>query len=279
MCYAKPGPRCSGHSLTRLAAAVAKADLSGTLSDRAAALIAEDVYDTTPKGQARLAAMAEDPACTQTQRIGLEARIAAAKARRKSQAAAYKEIVGKPARADSAGAGDQDDLPDAVPPAPPADPNVYEHTITFRDYDGAEQPYTRKFAKVNEDEGVHIDYFDNVRVQADRPLTEAESTRLAQLTGYAASATMGRGEGMGDPERDTDSSVILSADVTKYPGRRNVGEFPDRLREYVRDGSPLRKTDRSGPGTKGTRLVEGIPDIEITLWADSVWDSKAQRTA
>ena len=290
MCKPKPGPRCSGHSLTKFEAAVERAHRTGSPADRSAALVAEDEFDTTPAGQARLSAIAKDPLTPPAHRVGYQARLAAAAARRRGQVAAYKEITGKTVRGDGPGDGDQETLGRAVPgvpvqrkaqgrvPAVPApDPDVYEFTASWPGRDGLYSRTTR-FRRIDPEAGVHLDYFDSIRVQADRPLTKDESERLAQLTGYAAVQTMGQGEGFGDPTRDTDSSIVLGADVTKFAGRKSVGDFPDQLLQTVSEGTPVRKTDRAGTGTKGTRLVEGIPGVKLTLWADSVWVDPSSKT-
>ena len=114
MCYAKPGPRCSGHSLTRWKTALDVAARTGTLDDRMAALVAEDTFDTTPKGQQRLKDMIVHPSTNPDRRAGLEGRLQAAQERRRQQAAAYRDITGKTARADTLGLGDQDTLPTAT---------------------------------------------------------------------------------------------------------------------------------------------------------------------
>ena len=348
MCYAKPGPRCSGHSLTRWEAASDVAARTGTLDDRMAALVAEDTFDTTPKGQQRLKDMIAHPSTTKLRQVGLEGRLQAAQERRRQQAAAYRDITGKSARADTLGLGDQDTLPPYAPSPAAAladTPEARADTLkdTFRrlvakDWDaaggnaqtymesrsarytdvnnaiyssagtpeertaaaqemcdamniasrerseetgmleisevdawhGRVELHTQTFVRLDNAKGVYVDYFDNVRVQTDRPLTAEETGRLAQLTGYAATESMGRGEGMGLPRSDSDRSIILSADVTKYPGGHHVGDFPKKLQEVVRDGSPLRTTNRAGEGTKGTRLVDGIADVKVTLWSDAV---------
>lgn len=112
-----------------------------------------------------------------------------------------------------------------------------------------------------------------IRLQADRELTDDEIHHIAGLTGYSY-ATAGRGEGISSPERDSARSFIIGADTTKGRVYRNLDVFEDNLDTFIREGSPVRKTDRSGPGTKGTRLVEGLGDKapKIELYYDNIWE-------
>jgi len=53
-------------------------------------------------------------------------------------------------------------------------------------------------------------------------------------------------------------------------------EFEDTLPTMINEGSPVRKTDRAGAGTKGTRLVEGMhePGLTFEVYYDSVYDDR-----
>lgn len=111
------------------------------------------------------------------------------------------------------------------------------------------------------------DYPDEMRVQASRPLSDAEVQRVAQLTGYQHRSTL-NGEGLSDPDRCGNASVLIGTDNTKSSGRKSMfSDFEDGLELTLQEGSPVRKTDRSGPGTKGTRLIEGFgSDVNFTLY-------------
>ena len=63
----------------------------------------------------------------------------------------------------------------------------------------------------------------------------------------------------------------MSVDSTK--GKSDSYTFQKKLEEFVNEGTPVRKTDQSGPGTKGTRLVDGIgdDDLQWELYADHVY--------
>lgn len=109
-------------------------------------------------------------------------------------------------------------------------------------------------------------------VRASRALTDAEMRQVAGLLGYAWRASMA-GESLGQPQRVGKKTFVVSADVTKSR-RDDVGdgwfEFLGQVPAIIQHGSPVRTTDRAGIGTKGTRLLEPVPDLQVTLYADSV---------
>jgi hypothetical protein len=123
-------------------------------------------------------------------------------------------------------------------------------------------------------DGVWPDWPYAMRFQADRPLSSAEIAHCAQLIGYTYRSEV-RGESIGHPQQDSPYSFVIYADTTKTRSD-DIGaaleRFEGNLPDLLRDGSPVRSTDRSGPGTKGTRLVDGFgasaPTFE--LYYDSV---------
>jgi hypothetical protein len=65
-------------------------------------------------------------------------------------------------------------------------------------------------------------------------------------------------------------------------------DFEEMLPNMLADGTPVRKTDRAGAGTQGTRLVEGFgSDLAFEIYYDDVVDfndpqqvgNRAQETA
>jgi hypothetical protein len=51
-------------------------------------------------------------------------------------------------------------------------------------------------------------------------------------------------------------------------------DFEEALPQILSEGSPIRKTDRSGPGTKGTRLVEGFgADLAAEIYYDDAFST------
>lgn len=112
-----------------------------------------------------------------------------------------------------------------------------------------------------------------MRFQADRPLSDEEMQHLAQLIGYEYRASV-RGEPMGAPERDSPYSFMVFADTTKSSSDdlgMALERFEEGLPTTVTQGSPLRSTNRSGPGTKGTRLVEPFGDVHLEVYYDDVY--------
>lgn len=111
--------------------------------------------------------------------------------------------------------------------------------------------------------------FYHLRVEANRDLDEDELLTFAGLAGYSWASTV-RGERLGDSEADSDCSVIFFADSTKSASD-DIGvafkSFYETLSRLVSEGSPMRKTNKAGPNTKGTRLIQGIDeDLKVTLW-------------
>lgn len=118
-------------------------------------------------------------------------------------------------------------------------------------------------------EGVFANQPYAMRVQVDRELSNDEARHLAQLVGYDYSKT--GGERLGDPHQDAPNSIVVYADTTKGRAYRHLDDFELDLESTITDGSPLRKTDRSGAGTKGTRLVEGLSGVSgVHIYYDSV---------
>ncbi len=117
-----------------------------------------------------------------------------------------------------------------------------------------------------------------IRLQANRPLTDDEARHVAGAMGYAYRATVA-GDPLGMPERDTPYSFVVSADTTKS-ARDDLGmaleAFEDMMPTMIDEGSSVRKTDRAGAGTKGTRLVEGMhePDLAFEVYYDDVFDDR-----
>ena len=127
--------------------------------------------------------------------------------------------------------------------------------------------YGEEVAYVRYDSYNFQNYPDNMRIQASRPLSDEEVQKVAQLTGYQHRQTL-NGEGLSDPARCGNASVLVGTDNTKSAGRKSMfSEFEDGLETTLQEGSRLRTTNRSGPGTKGTRLIEGLgSDVTFTLY-------------
>ena len=119
-----------------------------------------------------------------------------------------------------------------------------------------------------------------IRIQTDRPLADEDVAKISQMTGYAL-RTAGQGEGASDPIQDTPYSFIVHNDTTKGGQCKNLDRFQANLHTIMHHGSPVRKTDRAGAGTKGTKLIDGYgsdsPGIEI-YYDDAAVDPEHQQT-
>lgn len=152
-------------------------------------------------------------------------------------------------------------------PVPAEDPRVQAgHVFDKVEVDG--QTYHRRR------DGVLPNTPYGMRLQFNRPLSESEKRHLAGLTGYAYRSSIS-GEPLGEPYADSPYSFVVSSDMTKS-SRDDLGvaleEFEDKLPAMIQEGSPVRVSDRSGPGTRGTRLVEGFnePDLTFEIFYDDV---------
>ena len=130
--------------------------------------------------------------------------------------------------------------------------------------------------------------FCQIRVRVGRRLSVEDMSRVAGCLGYALRAELA-GEDLSEPlevvydseevevshpgsrlvEKRTQwsTTLIFSYDSTK--SRRDDPDFLGafiRAVEYIHNGTPIRKTDRAGVGTKGTSLVKGIGPCEVTFW-------------
>lgn len=125
------------------------------------------------------------------------------------------------------------------------------------------------------------DHFDYLGVRAERVLSADEIWRLSGCIGYALRCEV-NAEELSEPERSSfrgqSTRMLYSYDTSKH--RRSSPDFLHALRlagRYAQEGSPIRTTNKSGPGTKDTRLVEGIGACVLTfcigmdeaeVWAD-----------
>lgn len=160
--------------------------------------------------------------------------------------------------------------PDGVTaPVPSSDPRVQAGQV----FDQIEVEGWGTFHRRRAGVGADTPYA--MRFQANRKLSDDENRRFAGLVGYAYSATVA-GESLSDPYPDSHYSFVVSADMTKSR-RDDLGialeEFEEQLPIMLQEGSPVRKTDRKGPGTAGTRLVDGFndPDLKFEVYYDEVY--------
>lgn len=105
---------------------------------------------------------------------------------------------------------------------------------------------------------------------------DSETTRqVAGLVGYAhRTAVRSRGD-LPEPTRPFANAVMLELDLGGSPRRRTpvaavLAQFEQELSGLMRQGTPVRTSDRAGVGTAGTRLIDGLPDLGFVVYYDDV---------
>lgn len=119
--------------------------------------------------------------------------------------------------------------------------------------------------------GAHPGGWQEIKVEFDRLLCDAEVFRAAGCIGYALRQTL-HGESLSEPERikrkgDGRTIVRFSYDSTKgQADDPSDAEAFALAHRYLNEGSPVRTTDRAGAGTAGTRLCDGLGEITANFW-------------
>lgn len=129
--------------------------------------------------------------------------------------------------------------------------------------DAVRVPNWGTFRRVKPDDAITRE-FSALRVQVDRELDADEARHVAGLIGYAWAVA--GGESLPEPEQDRPNSIVLPADAAQVVSRSRMDAFVHSLPRTILEGSPVRKTDRAGAGTAGTRLVEpltGVRDVHL----------------
>lgn len=118
---------------------------------------------------------------------------------------------------------------------------------------------------------VHDD-FDTLALTVNRVLTPEEVAQVSGCLGYALRVHIA-GESLSDPVtvvRSPDSTLITWwYDSTK--GQRSDRDPESALfaaADMIREGTPVRRSNRAGPGTAGTRLVDGIGPCALAFAVD-----------
>lgn len=112
--------------------------------------------------------------------------------------------------------------------------------------------------------GVFPDYPTEValRVEGDNP-------RMADFAAYTLRAS---GVHVGGVRREGDGLYTFDVDVNGGANDR-LFDFEDRLAGMASEGTPVRKTDRQGPGTRGTRAIDGLGRVPtFAIYCDQVLD-------
>lgn len=116
--------------------------------------------------------------------------------------------------------------------------------------------------------------FKEIRAVCDRNLSLEEVKRLAGCLGYALKATLA-GEELSEAQVSYpvwEGRILFTVLEFGYNSASSARSAPDafsafmQARQFIFEGTPLRTTDREGKGTKDTRLVEGIPKCNLSLY-------------
>ena len=121
-------------------------------------------------------------------------------------------------------------------------------------------------------EGNWPNYPGAIRLQANRPLTDAEAYSLSGVVGYANSSAIG-GEPLDDPNvgpsRDTAHSFIAHIDTTK--GRQgNFEKFEAMIPDIIANGTKPRTGTSAGPIGSQAIPAFGDPDLKFEIYYDDV---------
>lgn len=98
-------------------------------------------------------------------------------------------------------------------------------------------------------------------------LTSDEIGRVSGCLGYSLREHI-RGESLGAAVVSYEleaAYITYGYDSTKSRSDDigdHISDAFDDAHKYIVEGTPIRKTDRGGPGTRGTRLVEGVARLK-----------------
>lgn len=117
-----------------------------------------------------------------------------------------------------------------------------------------------------------LEDFDTITLRVGRVLSDAEVAQVGGCLGYALRVHVA-GEDLGEPE-----SVTRAGGQTVihywYDSTKAQRSDPDPQHAFqvaagfMAEGTPVRRSNRAGPGTAGTRLIEGIGPVALAFTVD-----------
>ena len=138
----------------------------------------------------------------------------------------------------------------------------------------AEKPVPVRLSVESNPEALEED-FNRFAVLINRNLKLSEVSLVAGAIGYALREIV-HGESLSEPDvkhfLDAETGSGSTELTFSYDSTKARSDDPDFwfafeiAWSYVQRGSPVRVTNRSGPNTKGTRLVQGIGDCEVSFY-------------
>lgn len=138
---------------------------------------------------------------------------------------------------------------------------VYNEETGAKTAEGA----TRKLFKVEGD--IRPDEFYEMRIKANRPLTDEEVKQLLALVDYSWVTTV-KAPALEFLGRTGKKSFAVATEMDKSFSHDPLGraqEFVDGLNSFIATGSPERKTKQN------TRAVDGLPDVKVSVWVSNVF--------
>lgn len=108
-------------------------------------------------------------------------------------------------------------------------------------------------------------FFSDIRVDIELSvdsLSQEDIDSISGCLGYALRQTIA-GESLSDPVSIDQTPFFIGIEYF-YDATKTRRDDPDFLEAFdlaekmIREGTPIRTTNRAGEGTQGTRLVEGI---------------------
>lgn len=124
---------------------------------------------------------------------------------------------------------------------------------------------TRKLFKVEGD--IRPDEFYEMRIKANRPLTDEEVKHLLALADYSWTVTT-KAPALEFLGRTGKKSFAVATELDKSFSHDPLGraqEFINGLNAFIATGSPERKTKQN------TRAVEPMPDTTVSVWVSNVF--------
>ncbi len=116
-----------------------------------------------------------------------------------------------------------------------------------------------------EDASKYGDHFSEIRVDIELAMDSIPKEAIDSISGcigYALKQTIA-GESLSEPTSIDETPFFISLEFF-YDSTKTQRDDPDFIEAFeqakamVIEGTPVRKTDRAGEGTKGTRLVDGL---------------------
>lgn len=110
--------------------------------------------------------------------------------------------------------------------------------------------------------------FNCIRLTTDRQITEDEVKEVTGALNYAMVTYVGVPELAPTRVVHGLTYTILEYDTDSRDRRRTDPDYSEAFAEaarYIDEGSPVRKTNRAGVGTLGTRLCKGIGSVGLKV--------------